>query len=130
MKPIRAFVRLAVFSACVSLFPACGDGARLQIDDSNASENPTIGAPATSFDSSYAREWIDVVLDATRADALNPLRGARVQSYTAIALYESVVNGSPQHRSLAGQLNELDTLPQPSSNQAYDWPVVMAETMI
>ncbi|MBK8023007.1 MAG: hypothetical protein IPK19_16680 [Chloroflexi bacterium] len=45
-------------------------------------------------------------------------------AYTGIALYESIVPGMPEYQSLAGQLNGLDPLPQPSSGSDYHWAAV------
>jgi hypothetical protein len=36
-------------------------------------------------------------------------------------MYECVVHGSTVHNSLAGQLNELDALPEPEHDLEYDW---------
>ena len=44
--------------------------------------------------------------------------------YAGVALYEAVAPGVPGFQSLAGQLNELQQLPQPDPQLAYHWPTV------
>jgi hypothetical protein len=62
-------------------------------------------------------------------DVVSPPVAARIYAYGAIGVYESVVHGMPGHRSLAGQLNGLDSLPTPAPGLEYDWPSVLAQTM-
>jgi hypothetical protein len=49
---------------------------------------------------------------------------SRALGYSGVTLYEAVVHGMPEHQSLAGQLNELDSLPQPNPDLEYNWAVV------
>jgi len=44
-------------------------------------------------------------------------------------LYESVVPGMPQHQSLAGQLNELSSLPWAQPDEPLHWPTVANAAM-
>jgi len=59
-----------------------------------------------------------------RSERLSPLVASRIAAYGAVALYEGMLGGSPSLRSLAGQLNGLDSLPAPARGQKYDWPIV------
>jgi hypothetical protein len=47
----------------------------------------------------------------------------------AVALYEALVSGSLEHVALAGQLNDLISMPQPGPFRAYDWPTVANSTL-
>ncbi|HEV8150317.1 MAG TPA: vanadium-dependent haloperoxidase [Gemmatimonadales bacterium] len=47
-----------------------------------------------------------------RAERISPPVAARVLAYASVALYEGVASSTPALRSLAGQLNGLDSLPQ------------------
>jgi len=49
---------------------------------------------------------------------------ARTYGMTAVALYEAIVPGSREHRSLVGQLNALASVPQPDPDKKYHWPTV------
>ena len=40
-------------------------------------------------------------------------------SIAAVTLYEAIVPGSREHRSLVGQLNELAAMPQPKLHTQY-----------
>lgn len=57
---------------------------------------------------------------------------ARAFGYMGLALYEAVVAGMPDHRSVAPQLNGIGELPQ-AAGIPYEWPLVanaaMAEVM-
>lgn len=47
---------------------------------------------------------------------------ARSFGYMGLALYESVVPGIPDHRSIQGQLNELPALPKVACGEKYYYP--------
>jgi hypothetical protein len=53
----------------------------------------------------------------------SPPVASRAIGYAGLTLYESVVHGMPQHRSMLGQLNGLSTMPIPQK-QPYDWAIV------
>ncbi len=57
---------------------------------------------------------------------------ARAFGYMGLALYEALVGGMPDHRSVAGQLNGIGPLPEPTG-APYQWPLVanaaLAEVM-
>jgi hypothetical protein len=60
-----------------------------------------------------------------------PIQG-RAYGYMGIALYEALVRGMPDHRSIASQLNGIGPLPE-ATGIPYSWPLVanaaMAEVM-
>src|SRR5690606_4184171 len=94
-------------------------------ESAQASTSPT----TASFPATYARQWMTVLVNSIKGDRTNPALAARTYTYGAIAIYESVVHGMPGYRSMAGQLNGLQSLPKPDPNKNYDWPTVLAETM-
>lgn len=61
----------------------------------------------------------------TKLNANTPTYGSRALGLMGLTMYECVVNGSDKHRSMAGQLSDLTTLPQPETGQTYDWTVAM-----
>lgn len=75
-------------------------------------------------DARYLTEWMDLIYGIVAIERLNPPRASRVYAYSTIAFYEGVVQGFPGFRSLTGQLNELDHLPEPDRNAMYDWITV------
>src|SRR2546427_6061958 len=76
--------------------------------------------------------WARALYALVRAERLSPPVASRVFAYSAVALYEGLAPGSPELRSLAGQLNGLQRLPRPERDQRYDWAVVAvsAETTV
>jgi hypothetical protein len=82
------------------------------------------GSSAAAFDAAVPAAWFDLIYRLIRDEALVPPVAARLLGYAGVALYESVASGMPDHRSLAGQLNELAPLPQTDAQEAYHWPAV------
>ena len=66
--------------------------------------------------------WSDMALYVTKNTPSNsPTFASRGFGYIGTTMYESIVHGYPEYRSLAGQLNELPELPMPDDNATYDW---------
>lgn len=60
-------------------------------------------------------------------DIFTPPVASRIYAYTNIAAYEALVAGYPACQSLAGQLNDLQGVPQPEKGKEYYFPVASAE---
>jgi hypothetical protein len=65
--------------------------------------------------------WMDVHLKAIRICKV-PSHHERQLAYTGVALYESLVAGTPLYQSLAGQLNGYTNTPAPMENKEICWP--------
>jgi hypothetical protein len=73
-----------------------------------------------------ATSWANMTLFITKNTPANsPTFASRGLGYIGVTMYESVVHGYPEHRSMIGQLNELDSLPLPESGKQYDWVLAM-----
>ena len=70
-------------------------------------------------------EWMQNYYGLIRAERISPPVASRVLAYAAVALYEGLAVGNPSLRSLAGQLNGLDSLPRPEPGAVHD-PVLVA----
>ena len=83
-------------------------------------------APATrAYSANVAIEWFQLaLLLAQQTPGFSPPVAARALAYLGLTLYESTVPGMPQNISLAGQLNELISLPQAQPDEALHWPTV------
>ncbi|WP_317167792.1 phosphatase PAP2 family protein [Spirosoma sp. KUDC1026] len=69
-----------------------------------------------------ALAWSDMQLKLIRnTSGFAPPIAARSFGYAGITLYEAIVAGLPERRSLVGQLQQLTKLPKPETNQAYNW---------
>lgn len=72
-----------------------------------------------------ATSWFDFQIKLIpETPGFTPPVVARALGYTGLTLYESLVHGMPEYRSMAGLVQELDKLPLPKSNEQYDWPIV------
>lgn len=87
---------------------------------------PTIaaqGKSADSFSSEVASSWFELLYDVVKAERSAPPQASRIYGISAVALYESIVEGAETNRSLVGQLNGLVSLPQPEKKKLH-WPTV------
>jgi len=76
------------------------------------------------YPSEVVFKWMDMQLRLFRTNA-TPIGGlppTRYSTYSAIALYESVVPGMPAYQTLSGQLTDMPVMPQTLSGFAYHWP--------
>ena len=82
-------------------------------------------ATADAYDADVAISWFDLQLDlAQTTPGFTPPVVSRAFAYSGVALYEAIAPGMPGYQSLAGQLNELASLPQPDAGLDYDWRIV------
>jgi hypothetical protein len=80
--------------------------------------------PADAYPADVASVWFDALYAVVQSEATAPPPAARIYGVAAVALYEAVVPGTLQHRSLVGQLHGLTAMPQPKKNGKYHWPTV------
>jgi len=52
-------------------------------------------------------------------DIFSPPVSSRIYGYTSIAAYEAAIKGNPQFKSLAGQVNGLEPVPNPEPGEEY-----------
>ena len=80
--------------------------------------------PADAFPSDVASAWFDLLYGVVKTEQLSPPVASRIYGLAVVTLYEAVVPGSREHRSLVGQLNDLTAVPQPQPHTPYHWPTV------
>jgi hypothetical protein len=85
--------------------------------------------PADAFPSDVASVWFDALYDVVRSEGTSPPAAARIYGVAAVALYEAVAPGTRNGRSLAGQLKELSTVPQPNPTKKHHWPTVASTAL-
>lgn len=96
---------------------------------SQAAGAPT-ARPATDHSANVATEWFGLALQLTQqTPGFSPPVASRAFAYLSLALYESIAPGMPQHQSLAGQLNELSSLPWAQPDEVLHWPTVANASM-
>ena len=77
-----------------------------------ASTPVAIARTADTYSSAVATEWMSLALLLTQqTPGFSPPVASRALAYLSLALYESTVPGMPGYTTLAGQLNELSSLP-------------------
>jgi hypothetical protein len=77
-----------------------------------------------TFSSDGVQKWLQFsnrLLLATQRVAPG-VKSNREFGYVGIALYEAVVPGMPSYRSLAGQLQQMPSMPLVTPGSAYHWP--------
>ncbi|WP_372525210.1 vanadium-dependent haloperoxidase [Piscinibacter sp.] len=88
------------------------------------------GPEAARYSAAVATEWFRVVLPAIQqTPGQSPPVAARTLAYLGLGLYEAIVAGMPDKRSLAGQLNELESLPPAQPDELLHWPTVANATL-
>ncbi len=75
----------------------------------------------------FVTRWTKTHYALARAERLSPPVASRLTAYAAIALYEGYAAFSDSLRTLAGQLNGLDSLPKPRREERYDPALVALE---
>ncbi len=85
---------------------------------------------ASKYSANVAIDWFQLDLQLIQqTPGFSPPVAARALGYLGLALYESVAPGITTQRSLAGQLNELDSLPWAQPDEALHWPTVANAAM-
>ena len=74
---------------------------------------------ADELRSRVASAWFELLYDIVKAEQTPPPQASRIYGITAAALYEAILTGTSEHRSLVGQLNGLVVVPQPDKNKRY-----------
>jgi PAP2 superfamily len=83
-----------------------------------------------TYSAAVATEWTSLALSLTQqTPGFSPPVAARAFGYLGLALYESIVPGMPGYTSLAGQLNELNSLPVAQPDEPLHWPTVANASM-
>jgi hypothetical protein len=86
--------------------------------------------PASAYSSGVVYDWMALDLQLIQlTPGFSPPVAARALGYVGLALYESVVPGMPGYQSLAGQLNDLSSLPWAQPDEPLHWPTVANAAM-
>tara|TARA_R110001606_G_scaffold379336_1_gene539323 strand:+ start:297 stop:1658 length:1362 start_codon:yes stop_codon:yes gene_type:complete len=73
-------------------------------------------------DKEVAIEWANMTLFITRYTPSNsPTFASRAFGYTGLTMYESIVQGFPDYKSMNGQLKGLKSLPVADDSKEYNW---------
>ncbi len=123
--------RIASVKVAIILVAGCVYSAKLSAQNTPASSAAV--APqrlAAQFSGNVATEWFSLaLLLAQQTPGFSPPVVSRALAYLGLTLYESVVPGMPHYQSLAGQLNELSSLPWAQPDEPLHWPTVANASM-
>jgi hypothetical protein len=119
-------MKTRLLSLCLAWACACG----VTLAPAHAQQTVPIAQPVSAFSSGVATEWFSLALLLTQqTPGFSPPVASRAFAYLGLTLYESVVPGMLQHQSLAGQLNELQSLPWAQPDEVLHWPTVANASM-
>jgi DNA-binding winged helix-turn-helix (wHTH) protein len=127
---MRYGIRIVVVAAFLS--SATLVNANMGVGD----ERRTIGAGARrveTYDAGVPLAYYQLSMQLSKRTAgFTPPVQSRAYAYVGLALYEALISGMPDHRSVAQQLNGIGDLPQAEPGP-YHWPLVanaaLAEVM-
>lgn len=78
--------------------------------------------PVAEINTDVPVRWVTMTLKiAEKTPGNSPTYASRSFGYLGLTMYETVVNGYPEYQSLAGQLNDLKTLPKPTAGLKYNY---------
>jgi hypothetical protein len=84
-------------------------------------EEPT-PTPVVEIMAEVPIRWAAITLKiAEKTPGNSPTYASRGFGYLGLTMYETVVNGYPEYKSLAGQLSDLGTLPKPTAALKYNY---------
>ncbi len=93
-------------------------------------QSSNLARPADAYSSAVVTEWTSLALSLTQqTPGFSPPVAARALGYLGVTAYESIVAGMPGYTSLAGQLNELSSLPLTQPDEPLHWPTVANASM-
>ena len=105
-KPIHITIILSLFYL---LFNACSTKEQLKMSGKEV-----------------ALEWANMTLFITRYTPSNsPTFASRAFGYTGLTMYESVVPGFTEYKTMNGQLPELEKLPSIDNTKEYNWVLAL-----
>ena len=114
--------RFSLYCLLVALVTTTSCNLDKDTDTSSALER---SKPTTEFAAALPQNWMEEAYNIAKREGLFALDASRMYAYTAISMYESMVHGIPNGRSLEGQLRGLTNLPKPSVDKEYDWGLVL-----
>ncbi len=112
------FIPLVVIVSSVLLFSSCN----------NNSDETITQTPVSNFSGKIASDWMEIVRKTVKIENKNPPQASRIYGYNGVALYESLISGMSQNKSLAGQINGYTSVTEAPSSEV-DYPLVANEVL-
>lgn len=112
------FISLSIIVSSVLLLSSCNN-------DSNETITST---PVSNFSGKIASDWMEIIRKTVKDENKNPPQASRIYGYNGVALYESLISGMPENKSLAGQINGYSTQMDAPINEV-DYPLIVNEVL-
>jgi hypothetical protein len=88
----------------------------------------TLSKNTNDIDANIPKQYARLINTLIMKSGIAPTNAARMHGYVGLTLYESIVAGSPNYRSMTKQLDGFDSPPSAPTNVLY-WDVVADEAM-
>jgi hypothetical protein len=82
---------------------------------------PAVAAHGRGSDAELLHAAVSKLSSVIIYDIFSPPQASRAYAYSSIAAYETLRQGHPSYRTLAGQVNGLTPVPAPDSGVVYDY---------
>lgn len=81
-------------------------------------------------DAQYLHRSMKAITDRIVHDIFSPPVASRIYTYSSVAAYEAIIPGDTRFKSLAGQLNGLDSIPQPDPDKEYCFELASTQALL
>ena len=78
------------------------------------------GEKAITIPADVYHESMDKLSEVIVHDIFSPPVASRIYAYPSIAMYETLAKNNPAYKPLAGQLTELEAIPEPTEEVSYE----------
>lgn len=78
----------------------------------------------------FLHRSVKQVTDVIVHDIFSPPVASRIYAYMSIAAYEAAIQQDSNYKSLAGQLNGLEAVPQPEKGKDYSFPLASVQAAL
>jgi hypothetical protein len=95
--------------------------------DTETTSSTARSKSTNEFAGKYAQDWMDLSYNLVKEQGYFANQASRLYAYVAVTVYESVVNGIPNGRSLSGQVNGNLIVPKIDASKEYDWGIVLCQ---
>ncbi|MCB9882638.1 MAG: vanadium-dependent haloperoxidase [Planctomycetes bacterium] len=85
---------------------------------------PIAARPAERYSADVAVAWFELYYDLVKLERIPPPAASRLFGQAGVALHEAVAPGSRNLEGLAGQLNDLVSVPSPDRRARLQWDLV------
>lgn len=125
MKNATRLAVAAALAGIITIVPARANIAQPYAGE-KATEN---GGPVSKYGVDVPVAYYELSFKLSkRTTGFTPPVQSRAYAYMGLALYEALVSGMPQHKSIAGQLAGIGDLPQ-AKGSSYHWPLVASAAL-